>query len=96
MEDKAVEWCQRYDEAEQRLLQIDGAELSDQDLAVKNDIEDMRNMMNHLKAELGLPHGPLEELVHKGLCPKCEKSVVPTEDGHCPKCGTVVIMPQIE
>lgn len=93
MDDKAIEWCRRYDEVETLLRQTNDSELTDHDLAAKEAVEEISNLVNYLKEELGLPHAPLEPIVEKGLCPKCGNFVVPTTAGTCPECNVAVVMP---
>jgi tetratricopeptide (TPR) repeat protein len=81
------------EEAEEMLLKADEKDISDQNRIAKEEahLAELRNLRNYLKAEIGLPHEPLQELKEKGICPRCQKEVEPTFHGTCPECGEFLI-----
>jgi len=52
--DRAAEVCRDYDVAEQKLLGSDESDLGYYDRAMKEDTSEMRNVVNQVKAELGM------------------------------------------
>jgi len=91
LKDRAIEMCKLFDEVEKTLLQTSETSLNYHLQAIKEGLPEMRNAFNYVKDELGLPHEPLQELKETGLCPKCNKTVVPTFHGCCPECGEFLI-----
>ena len=86
---RAVEMCQELDRVIQLLIDAPDEVLSEQNKLrrAENDLAKMRNVINYLKKEVGLPHEPLLEIKNTSYCLYCSKDVEPTMHGTCPECG---------